>query len=98
MQCANSATFQLWMFLMVFPFKGKSKIQTSKSSKHIYSFLPNFTSTHLRKINWLPVSNRVEYGIANTVSKHWNGIKLRKIHEMVKPPLRRYSTRSQNKP
>ena len=32
--------------------------------------------SQFRKINWLPVSNRVEYCIANTVSTHWNGIKL----------------------
>ena len=28
---------------------------------------------HFRKINWLPVSDRVEYCIANTVFKYWNG-------------------------
>ena len=50
---------------------------------------------HFRKINWLPVSGRVEYCIANTVFKYWNGIVPGYIHEMFKPSLCRYSTRSQ---
>ena len=29
---------------------------------------------HFRKINWLPVSHRVEYCIANTVFNYWTGI------------------------
>ena len=29
---------------------------------------------HFRKTNWLPVSDRVDYCIANTVFKYWNGI------------------------
>ena len=43
----------------------------------MYSFLPKFTSrshinpSHFRKINWLPVSDRVEYCIAKTVFKYW---------------------------
>ena len=51
--------------------------------------------SHFRKINWLPVSDRVEYCIANTVFKYWNGIVPGYIHEMFKPSLCRYSTRSQ---
>ena len=27
--------------------------------------------SHFRKINWLPVSDRVEYCIANTIFKYW---------------------------
>ena len=50
---------------------------------------------HFRKINWLPVSDRAEYCIANTVFKYWNGIVPGYIHEMFKPSLCRYSTRSQ---
>ena len=41
------------------------------------------------------VSDRVEYCIANTVFKYWNGIVPGYIHEMFKPSLCRYSTRSQ---
>ena len=44
MQCANSGTFRLWMFFMVFSFKEWFKNQTSKSSNQIYSFLPKFFS------------------------------------------------------
>ena len=51
--------------------------------------------SHFRKINWLPVSDRAEYCIANTVFKYWNGIVPGYIHEMFKPSLCRYSTRSQ---
>ena len=51
--------------------------------------------SHFRKINWLLVSDRVEYCVANTVFKYWNGIIPGYIHEMFKPSLCRYSTRSQ---
>ena len=51
--------------------------------------------SHFRKINWLPVSDGIEYCIANTIFKYWNGIVTGYIHEMLKPPLCRYSTRSQ---
>ena len=30
--------------------------------------------SHFRKINWLPFSDRIEYCIANTAFKYWNGI------------------------
>ena len=65
---------------MVSSFKDKFKTQTSRSSKQIYSLFPKFTceisyrSTHFRKINWLPFSDRIEYCIANTAFKYWNGI------------------------
>ena len=55
----------------------------------------HINSSHFRKINWLPVSDRVEYCIANTVFKCWNRIVPGYIHEMFKPSLCRYSTRSQ---
>ena len=51
--------------------------------------------SHFRKIHWLPVSDRVEYCIANTVFNYWNGIVPGYIHEMFKHSLCRYSTRSQ---
>ena len=50
---------------------------------------------HFRKTNWLPVSDRVEYCIANTVFQYWNRIVPEYIHEMFQPSLCRYSTRSQ---
>ena len=43
--------------------------------------------SHFRKINWVPVSDRVEYCTANTVFKYWNGIVPGHIHEMFKPSL-----------
>ena len=51
--------------------------------------------SHFRKINWLPVSDRMEYCIANTVFKNWNGIIPAYTHEIFKPSLCKYSTRSQ---
>ena len=50
---------------------------------------------HLNKTNWLPVSDRVEYCITNTVFKYWDGIVPGYIHEMFKPSLGRYCSRSQ---
>ena len=67
----------------------------------MYLLFPKFTSkisyqsSHFRKINWFPVSDRVEYCIENTVFKYWNGIVPGYINEMSKPLLCRYSTRSQ---
>ena len=89
------------MFPMVFSLKEKFKTQTSKSSKQMYSFLPKFISEisyrsiALKKINWLPVSYRVKYCIANTAFKYWNGVVPGYIHKMFKTSLCRYSTRSQ---
>ena len=40
---------------------------------------------HFRKINWLPVSDRVEYCIRNTIFKYWNGTLPGNIHDMFKP-------------
>ena len=59
-------------------FKGKFETQTSKNK--CIRFCLNLPSrshidpSHFRKMNWLPVSDRVEYYIANTVFKYWNGI------------------------
>ena len=41
--------------------------------------------SHIRKLNWLPVSNRSRILFANTVFKCWNGIVPGYIHEMFKP-------------
>ena len=41
--------------------------------------------SHFIKINWLLVSDRVEYCITNTIFKYWNGIAPGHIHEMSKP-------------
>ena len=87
------------MFLIFSSFKEKFKIQTSKSSKQMYSFCLNLRPrshidpSHFRKINWLPVSERVEDCMTNTVFRYWNGIVPGYIH-MFKPSLCRYSTRS----
>ena len=51
--------------------------------------------SHFRKINQLPVSDRVEYCIANTVFQYWNGIVPGYINEIFRPSLCRYSTRLQ---
>ena len=51
--------------------------------------------SRFRKVDWLPVSDRVEYCIANTTLKYWNGTVPGYIHELFKPSLCSYSTRSQ---
>ena len=67
----------------------------------MYSLLPKFTPeisyrpSHFRKINWLPVSCRVKYCIANTVFKYWNGIVPGYVLEIFKPSPCRYTTRLQ---
>ena len=67
----------------------------------MYSFLPKFTSEisyqsiSLQKNKLASGQCRVECCIANTVFKYWNGIVPGYIHEMFKPSLCTYSTRSQ---
>ena len=51
--------------------------------------------SQFRIINWLPDSNRVEYRIASTDFKCWNGVVPGYIYEMFKPSLCKYSTRRQ---
>ena len=73
------------------------KLKLQKSQNKCIRFSLNLAPrshidpSHFRKINWLPVSDRVEYCIANTVFKYWNGIVSEYIHEMFKPSLCRYS-------
>ena len=75
--------------------------ETSKSSNKSICFCLNLPPRshidplHFRKTNWLLVSGRVEYCIVNTMFKYWNGIVTRYIHEMLKPSLCIYITRSQ---
>ena len=58
---------------------------------------PHFHTSviHLRKIKWLPVSQKVESCIAVAVFKYWNGIVLSYINDMFKPLFKRYDSRSQ---
>ena len=79
--------------------KLKNKYQKDQN-KHIpfsLNLIPRsrIDPSHFRKIKWLPASRRVEYYIANTVFKHQNGIVPGYIHEIFKPSLLIYSTRSQ---
>ena len=52
-------------------------------------------AAYFKKINWLPVSERVESCIATTVFKYWNRIVPSYINDMFKPSYKRYNTRSQ---
>ena len=85
-----------------FPFLKKNlKLKLQKAQNKRIRFCLNLPprfhiyQSDFRKINWLLVSDRVEYCIANTVFKYWNGVVPEYIHEMFKPSLCRYSTRSQ---
>ena len=50
---------------------------------------------HLRKINWLPVSERVESCIVRLFFKYYNGIVPSYINDMFKPSSNKYNTGSQ---
>ena len=72
-----------------FPFLKKNlKLKFQKAQNKCIRFFPNLPQRshidplHFRKINWLPASDRVEYRIANTVFKYWNGIVQGYIHEI----------------
>ena len=63
---------------MVFLLKKNLKLKLQKSQNRFIRFclnLPPRSHTDLspfRKINWLPVSGKVKYCIANTVFKYWD--------------------------
>ena len=89
-----------WFNSSWFPLlKKNSKLKLQKAQNKYIRFCLNLppwshiSLSYFRKINWLLVSDRV--CIANTVFKYWNGIVTGYIHEMFKPSLCRYSTRSQ---
>ena len=75
----------------------KEKEETMKNIRFCLKLPPrsHINPSHYRKINWLPVSDRIECCIANTIFKFWNGIVPGYIHEIFKPSLCRYNTRSQ---
>ena len=85
---------------MVPSFKKKLKLKLQKAQNKCTRFCLNLHPRshidpyHFRKINWLLVSDRVEYCIANTIFKYWNGNVPGYIHEVFRPSLCRYSTRS----
>ena len=88
-------------FSRFLPLKKNLKLKVLKAQNKCIRFYLNLSPrshidpSHFRKTNWLPVSDRVEYYIANTVFKYWNGILQGYINKMFKPSLFRYSTRSQ---
>ena len=57
----------------------------------MHSFLPKFNSEYFKKIYWLPPSSRIEYYIANSIFKYWNGILPGYINELFKLLLCRYN-------
>ena len=81
--------------------KKNLKLKIQKAQNECIRFCLNLpprshiNPSHFRKINWLPVSDRVEYCIANIVFKYWNRIVSGYIQDMIKPSLCRYSTTSQ---
>ena len=83
------------------PLKKNLKLKIQKAQNKCIRFCLNLpprshiNRSHFRKINWFPVSDRVEYFIVTTIFKYWNRTETGYIHEMFKPLLYRYSTRSQ---
>ena len=86
-----------WFPLLKTNLKLKVQKAQNKCIRFCLNLLPRspIDPSHFRNINWLPVSDRVKYCIANTVFKNWNGIVPGYIHEKFKPSLCRYRTRSQ---
>ena len=78
-------------------FKNSKFKKLNKSIRFCQNIPPqsHIDPLHFRKTNWLPVSDRVDYCIANTVFKYWNGIVPRYVHEIFKPSLCRCSLKSQ---
>ena len=82
-------------------FLKKLKLKLQKAQNKCICFCLNLpprshiNPSHFRKINWLSAIGRVEYCVANTVFKYWNGSVSRYIHEMFKLSLGRFNTRSQ---
>ena len=87
-----------WWFSLL---KKNLKLKRQKAQNKCIRFCLNLPPrsyidpSHFTKINWLPITDRVEYCIANIVFKYWNGIVRGYIHEMFKPSLCKYSTKSQ---
>ena len=50
---------------------------------------------HFQKINWFPVSGRIESCMVTTAFKHYNGIIPSYIHDIFKPSSNKYNTGSQ---
>ena len=78
----------------------KKKIKLKRQKAQMYLFLPIFTSAiSYRSValqeNKLTSGQRVEYCIANTGFNRWIGTVPGYVHEMLKPSLSTYSTRSQ---
>ena len=86
-----------WFPLLRKKLKLKLQKVQNKCIRFCQNLPPKFhiDPSHFRNINWLTVSDRVEYCIVNTVFKYWNVIVPGYIQEMFKPSLNRYSTRSQ---
>ena len=80
MSCFGSTQFELTGQIIVFPSQKKSKTKApSAKNKYICLCLDLPPCSHIgviyfKKINWLPVSERVESCIATVVFKYWNGI------------------------
>ena len=93
--------FDYWCFSWFPLLKKNLKLKFQKAQNKCTRFCLNLPPrshidpSHFRKVNWLPVRDRVEYCIANTIFKCWDGIVPGYIHEMFKPSPCKYSTRSQ---
>ena len=78
-----------------------SKTEDSGSTKQMHTSLlrssprSHIDAIHLGKINWFPVSERVESSITTTACKYWKGIVPSYANDMLKPSCNRYNTRSQ---
>ena len=86
----------LWCPLLNKNIKHKLQVGQNKCIRLGLGLCPHSSigAIHLRKINWLPISERVKSCIAVTLFKYWNVIVPSHIN-MFKLSYNRYNTRSQ---
>ena len=77
----------------------KTKLQTVQNKCISFCLeLPprgDISSSHYRKINWLPVEHRVGLCTSTTIFKYWKGIVPSYLNDMFISSLNNYNTRSQ---
>ena len=78
-------------------FKKRFQITQNKCIRYCLDLPPrsHISTTHFRKINWLPVELRVELCTATAVFKYWNHLTPFYFDEIFTPSFNKYNTRSQ---
>ena len=88
-----------WYPLLSKEFKKRFQITQNKCIRYCLDLPPSFhiSTTHFRKINWVPVELRVGFCTATTVVKYCNQLTSSYFNEICTPSFNRCSTSSQMK-